>query len=204
LADVGEVGRLLLQPALLSRMHLTQRPARFIQGCAEAIGKLPKGLAFVDGPGGSDTFERIRGNERRMHGGGLRLRQGQLTDLLPYIPRHERDRRWHCGHHPLRFLDAIQARLAESFLMGDGADGVDVVWDITDDQLPVSPDASLQVDKVVGVTDGAEALSERFSLLGEPRPPPTRPAEMVQTLKFLSTKFLSTGAFPIVLWQNSV
>ena len=78
---VGEVGRLLLQPVLFERLHLTQRPTWYKQGCADAIGKLPQCLTCVDRPGGSDTFGIIRGNEMRMHGVGRRLRQGQLTDF---------------------------------------------------------------------------------------------------------------------------
>ena len=99
----------------------------------------------------------------RMHGVGRWLRQGQLTELLPHILGYKLDCRLHFGHHALRLLDALQARLAESFLMGDAADGVDVVLDIAGNQLRVATHASIQVDKVVRVTDGPDALSDRLS-----------------------------------------
>ena len=103
----------------------------------------------------------------RMHGVGLRLCQVQLTHLLPHIPRHELDGRLHFGHHTLRFLDAIQARLTESFLLGDGADRVDLGLDITGNQLPVATDASLQVDEMVRMADGRMPLANLLSRLRE-------------------------------------
>ena len=47
-----------------------------------------------------------------------------------------------------------------SFLMGNGADRVDVLLDIARNQLAVATHTSLQVDKVVRVADGANALGD--------------------------------------------
>ena len=102
----------------------------------------------------------IRGNEMGVHGVGHGRRQVQLTHLLPHIPRDELDGRLHFGHHALGFLDPLQARLAEVFLLGNGADRVDVLLDIPGNELAVATHAALQVDKVVGVADGADALGD--------------------------------------------
>ena len=68
------------------------------------------------------------GNEMGVHGVGHRRRQVQLLHLLPHIPRDKLDGRLHFGHHALGFLETIQARLAEMFLLRNGADRVDVRW----------------------------------------------------------------------------
>jgi hypothetical protein len=99
-----------------------------------------------------------------MHGVGRWLRQGQLTDVLPHSLGDTRDCRLHCGHHALRFRDALSTRLADAFLLGDAADSVDVALDIAGNQLPVAPYTTLQVDKVIRMTDGPDALSDHLSL----------------------------------------
>src|SRR5262249_32298879 len=124
LEDLGKLGRLLLQPALLERKQRTARPTRGTQGCTEALSKLPQWGPFPDQLGGSDTCEIVRRDEKRLHGVGRWLRQGQLTDVLPHSLGGNLDRRWHCGHHALRLREALPADLAEAFLMGDAADGV--------------------------------------------------------------------------------
>ena len=53
------------------------------------------------------------------------------------------------------------------FLLGNGADRVDVLLDITSYELAVAPHTSLQVDKVVRVADGAKALGDLLALLRE-------------------------------------
>jgi hypothetical protein len=103
-----------------------------------------------------------------MHGEGLRRGQLQLFDLLAHIARDELDRRLHFGYYTPCFLDALQACLAESFLLGDAADGGDVVLDIAGNELPVATDASLEVDKVVRVPNGLDALPDYLALLYEP------------------------------------
>jgi hypothetical protein len=104
----------------------------------------------------------------RMHGEGLRRCQLQLVDLLAHIPRDELNGGLHFGHHTRGFLDTIQARLAEVFVLGNGADRVDVALDIPDNELPIATHAALHVHKVVGVANGADALGDLFALPGEP------------------------------------
>ena len=95
-----------------------------------------------------------------MHSVGRGRCQVQLTHLLPHIARDELDGGLHFGHHTLGFLNPLQACLAEAFLVSNGADRVDVLLDITRYELAVAPYTSLQVNKVVGVTDGPDALRE--------------------------------------------
>ena len=52
-------------------------------------------------------------------------------------------------------------------MLGDGADRVDVPLDITSNELAVATYAALQVDKVVGVADGADALGDLLALSSE-------------------------------------
>ena len=73
LENLGKLGRLLLQPALLERIQRTARPTRGKQGCTDALSKLPQWCTFPDQLGGSDTFEIVRRDEMRMHGVGCWL-----------------------------------------------------------------------------------------------------------------------------------
>src|SRR5712691_4857188 len=103
----------------------------------------------------------------RVHSIGLRRRQVQLPHLLPYIIRHKLNGHLHFGHDALRFLDPLQACLAEPFLLDNSTNRVDVCLDITGNELAVSPSPSIQVNKVVGVTDSADTLGDRLALPGE-------------------------------------
>src|SRR5712691_1500868 len=133
----------------------------------EALSTRTKRLACGHCPRRGHALEREGWHEMGVHGVGLQRRQGQLTHLLAHISRYELERRSHCGHHALRFLDAIQARLAASFLLGHGADRIDLVLDSTGNALAVATDAALQVDAVVGVADGTKALAHLLSLPGK-------------------------------------
>ena len=100
-------------------------------------------------------------------GVGLRRRQRQATHLLPHITRDALDGRLPCGHHTLGFLETIQARLAEMFLLGNRADRLDVLLDIPRNELAVATHAALSVNKVVGVANGAHALRDLLALCAE-------------------------------------
>ena len=97
-----------------------------------------------------------------MHGVRLRLGQVELTHLLPHIPRDKLDGRLHFGDDTRGLLDASEAGLTESFLLGDGAQRVDLGLDITRNQLPVITDTTIQVDEVVRVPNGASLNLSRF------------------------------------------
>ena len=80
----------------------------------------------------------------RVHGVGLGLYQVELTHLLPDVTRDKRDRRLHFGQHALGFLDALQARLAEPFVLGNGANRVHLLLDISRNELPIELVASFR------------------------------------------------------------
>src|SRR5215510_11655895 len=102
-----------------------------------------------------------------MHGVGRRLRQVQLTHLLPHIARDERDGGLHFGYDARGFLETLQAGLAHVFLLGNGTERINMALDIPGNELAVATDTALQVDKVVGMADGAYALGDRLALPGE-------------------------------------
>jgi len=102
-----------------------------------------------------------------VHGVGLRRRQVQLFHLLSHMIRYELNSRLHFRHHALCLLDTLHAPLAEVFLLGNGANGVDVLLDITGYERAAATHASFQVDKVVRATDGAKALGDRLALATE-------------------------------------
>src|SRR6266542_1844487 len=103
----------------------------------------------------------------RMHGVGCGRHHVQLTDLLTHIRRDELDGRLHFRHHTFGFLETLHTRFTEVFLLGNGADRLDMLLDIPSYQLAVATDPTLQVDKVVGVTDGANTLPDLLALPGK-------------------------------------
>ena len=103
----------------------------------------------------------------RMHGVGLRLCQVELAHLLTDIRRNACDGRAHFGDDAWCFLAAIPTCLTESCPLGDGADRVDLLWDIARNQLAVAPYPSIQVDEVVHMAKSPNALADRLALLRE-------------------------------------
>jgi len=71
------------------------------------------------------------------------------------------------GHHALGFRNPLQACLAESFLLRNGTNRVDMLWDIPRNELAVAPHAALHVYKVVGVADSAHAQRDLRALSDE-------------------------------------
>ena len=101
-----------------------------------------------------------------VHGVRLRLGQVELTHLPPHIPRDQLDGRLPFGDDMRRLLEASEAGLTASFLLGDGTQRVDLGLDITRHQLPVTTATTIQVDQVVRVPTGAYALATLLSLPG--------------------------------------
>src|SRR5437879_1955021 len=101
----------------------------------------------------------------------LFLSQGDFCataiDLLPHIPRDERDGRLHFGHDALGFLHALQAALAEPFVLGNRTHLLNVRLDISGNELTVSTDPALEIDKMVVVADATDALGDLLALLSE-------------------------------------
>src|SRR5215208_2413811 len=145
-----------------------QDPAGFKQRGAEPLGELAKRFAIADGTRLGDAIEIIRGNQLGMHGKGDRRRYIELIDLLTDITRDELDSRLHLWHHPLGFLDTFQAALAESFLLGHGANLLDVLLDIRGDELAVSAHPALEIDTMVVVANTTDTRLDLFALLSEP------------------------------------
>ena len=74
----------------------------------------------------------------RVHGVGRGRRQVQLPHLLAHIPRDERNGRLHFRNHAFRFFDALHAALTEPFVLGNGADGVDVLLEVPGKEFAVA------------------------------------------------------------------
>src|SRR5437899_1216443 len=94
------------------------------------------------------TIEIAGRKEMRVQGVGHRRCQVELRDLLPHIPRNKLDRGLHFGKHALGFGDALQARLAEPFVLGNSAHSVNLLLDISRNELPIVTHTSLHIDKV--------------------------------------------------------
>lgn len=88
-------------------------------------------------------------------------------DLLPHITGDKLKGRLHFGYHPLSFIDPSETALAELFVLGHGANRFYLSADIGGDELAVSTHPAFQVDKVIGLTDGLNALFDLLALLDE-------------------------------------
>ena len=96
----------------------------------------------------------------------IRAAPFELLDLLPQA-RDELDGGLHFRHHPLGFLDALHAGLAEPFVLGNSANLLDVRLDISGNELAVTTYPTLEIDKMIGMADATDALCELLTLLGE-------------------------------------
>ena len=99
-----------------------------------------------------------------MHGVGHRRRQVSLTHLLAHVSRDELDGGLHFRHHAFGFFDAIEARLAEPFLLSNGANRVDVLLDSPRNERAVATHAAFSIDKVVGMAESADAPGDLLAL----------------------------------------
>jgi len=158
---------LLLALALLCWAQLGEGPTGRKQRGAQALGQHTKRLTSAHRARLGHTLEIEGGNQMRVHGVGRGLCQVELTHLLSDVPRDKLDRRLHLGKHTLGFLDAIPARLAESFVLGNGAHRVNLRLDICGNELPIATHAALQIDKVVRMADSTDTLSDLLALCAE-------------------------------------
>ena len=102
----------------------------------------------------------------RVHGVGPGGAKSVAAPAAAHTPR-QLDRRLHFGKHALGFLDALQARLAEPFVLGNGAHSVNLLLDISRNELPIATHTSRQIDKVVCMADSADTLSDLLALLAD-------------------------------------
>ena len=110
--------------------QFTQGATRLKQRGAQSLSELPKRLAIPDGSSLGHAIEIQRWDQLGVHGEGGGRRQIELIDLLPPITRDELDGRLHFRNDALGFLNALQAGLAEPFVLGNGANLLDVLLDI--------------------------------------------------------------------------
>ena len=167
LEHTGESLRLVMELVLSHGASRAQDATGLKQRGAKPLGKFPKRLAIADGSRLGHTIEIQRGDELGVHGEGDVRRQVELPDLFVHIPRHERDGGLHVWHHALGFLDALHAALAETFLLGHGANLIDVAVYIGDDALAVSAHPAFEIDKVVVLANAPDTCLDQLTLLGE-------------------------------------
>jgi len=164
LEHLGQLFGLLVELALLRFAQLGECPTGLTQRRAKTLSQLPKWLAGVPRARLGYALKIERGNEMGMHGVGHRRCQVELPDLLPHIPRHTLDGGLHFRNHPLGFLDPLQAGLPEAFVLGHGTNGVNLRSNICRNKLAVSAHAALHIDKMLGLADGTDAVSDLLAL----------------------------------------
>jgi len=137
------------------------------QRSAQLLGEVAKCLAPLNASSLSDSIEIIGRDEFGMHREGGGLCQTQLIDLLSHITGDKLDGGLHFRHDPLGFFNSFQATLAESFVLSQGANLIDVALDIGGNELAVSAHAVLKIDKVVGMTNTSDTHVDLLALLRE-------------------------------------
>src|SRR5215475_76786 len=147
--------------------QFTQGPTGFKQRGAQPLGKRAKRCAIADGARLGDAIEIIGWDQLGMDREGDGRRQVELSDLLFDITGDELDSRLHFRHHPLGLLDTLQAALAQSFVLGNGANLRDVSLDIRGNESTIATHPALQVDKVVGVANAPDTRLHLGPLLSE-------------------------------------
>jgi hypothetical protein len=145
--------------------QLAQGPTGLTQRRAKALGQLPKRFAITDAPPLGHAIERRRRKELGVPGEGGRWCQGQWIDLLPHIPRDERDGRLHFGHDALGFLHALQAALAEPFVLGKHTTLLHGRLQISGQAWAVATYAALEIATRVVGADATAALGAVRALL---------------------------------------
>ena len=143
--------------------------ARLKQRGTEPRGDFAKRFATLDGTRLGNAIEIIGWNQLGVHDKGNRRRSIELLDLLSDITRDERDSRLHFWHHPLGFLDTFRAALAEPFVLGNGANLLDMLLDIRGNESTVSAHAALEIDTMVIVANATDIRLDLFALRSEPR-----------------------------------
>src|SRR5215216_946474 len=136
---------------------------------AKPLGECPKRFAIADASPLGHAIEIIGWDQLGVHREGGRRRQVELINLLTDITRDELDSRLHFRHHPLGFLEAFHTALAQSFVLGNDANLLDVPLDISGNESAVSAHPALQIDKMVVVAHATDARLDLFTLLSEAR-----------------------------------
>src|SRR5262249_13559217 len=137
------------------------------QRSAQPLGERAKRFAIAEGTRLGHAIEIIGGDQLGVHGEGDGRSYIELRDLAPHITGDKLDGGSHFGHDPLGFLDTRHTALAESFVLGHGANLLDVPLDIRGDEVAVAAHPTLQIDKMVVVTDAPDTRLDLCTLLGQ-------------------------------------
>src|SRR5712692_4373826 len=149
------------------RAQRAQGATGFTQRGAKPLGECPKRLAIADGSSLGHAIEIQRWDALGVHGAGDGRRHIERFDLLPHITRDKLASRLHVRHNALGLLDAREAMLAEPFVVGHGTSLLDVLMDSSGNALAVSTHPALQIDTMVVVADGTDAMCDVRALLGQ-------------------------------------
>jgi len=149
------------------RAQLAQGATGLTQRGAKPLGTFPKRLASADGARLGHAIARQRWDALGVHGAGGGRRHVERIDLLPHIPRDQRDGGWHVRPHPLGLRDALHAALAEPCVLGHSANRLDVPLAICGKALAIATHTTLKSATMVVVADGAEAVCDGLALLGQ-------------------------------------
>ena len=143
LEHLGQLFGLLGEPTLLHLTQHGQHPAGLKKRRTQTFGQLPQRFPCMHRATLGHTIEIARRNEMGVQGVGHRRCQVELPDLFLHIPRNKLDGGLHFRHHPLGFVDALQAGLTEAFVLRHAANSVNLLADICRNEPTVSPHASL-------------------------------------------------------------
>ena len=137
LAHTGEPLGFVMAVGLRRGAQRAQDAAGFQQRGAKPRGELAKRFAITDGARLGHAIEIGRGQARGVHGEGDRRRHLELSDLLTAITGDKLEGRLHVRPPPLGFFEACYAARAASFVLRNGANLLDVLWNISSQELAV-------------------------------------------------------------------
>ena len=167
LEHLGQRLGLLVQRAVFGLAQRGLRPTGRIQRRAQTRGQLPQRLACLHRACLGHALERAGRHELRVEGVGHRWCHVALRDLWPHRPRDTREGRRHCGQHALGLLEALQARLAQPCVRGNGAHRVHRLVEIRRNALPSATHTARHIDTVVRLAERAETLCDLRALGAE-------------------------------------
>src|SRR5215471_1004920 len=158
-----------MEASLCLRAQRAQDAAGCKQRGAQPLGERAKRCASAEGTRLGHAIEIIGGDQLGVHGEGDGRCDIELSDLAPHIPGDKLDGGSHFGHDTLGFVDALHATLAETFLLGHSANGVDMPLHVSSNESAVSTHAALKIDKMVVVANAPDMLLDLFALRSETR-----------------------------------
>src|SRR5215831_12982534 len=156
-----------MEASLRLRAQRAQDAADCKQRGAQPLGECAKRCASAEGVRLGHAIEVIGEDQLGVHSEGNRRCDIELSDLAPHITGDKLDSGSHFGHDTLGFLDTLQTALAQSFVLGNGANVVDVPLNIRGDELAVAAHPALKIDKMVIVAEATDVRLDLLTLLSE-------------------------------------